>query len=92
MSDYYGDATLEDWLAEEVFSVPHGDVPAEVVALFERWRDAVRYQIESWWDTDEGEGRYSWRAWGRGFNAIRDSEQQAFDEAVACGREILSSR
>lgn len=89
MSDYYGSATLEDWLAEEVFSVPHGSVPTQVVALFERWRSGVEHQIDTWMSSDEGDGRMSWRGWGRGFYAISDDETAVFDALAKQGREML---
>lgn len=87
MSDYYGSATLEDWLAEEVFS--RDTVPPEVVALFERWRSGVEHDIESWMDSDDGDGRRSWRGWGCGFNAIPDADDVAFDVAVDEGKRLM---
>lgn len=86
MSDYYGSATLEDWLAEEVFEMP--SVPANVVALFEQWREDIEYNIQSWMDSDDGEGRSSWRAWGRGFTPVENDKE--FDEAVTAGRKLLT--
>ena len=88
MSDYYGDATLEDWLAEEVFSCER--VPEAVVALFERWREPVESSISSWQESDDGEGnRMSWRGWGRGFAGIEDTE--AFEVAVVESRALLDN-
>jgi hypothetical protein len=83
MSDYYGAATLEDWLKEEVFAqnIP---VPAEVVAHFEEWREDVERNIEAWMNSDDGDGNnLSWRGWGRGFNAISDEDTARFDALVA---------
>ena len=73
MSDYCGNANLEDWLREEIF---YGKkVPKNVVERFEKWRDAVETNIEQWMLTDDGEGNnVSWRGWGRGFNAIPESD------------------
>ncbi len=87
MSDYYGMATLEDWLAEEVFMID--EAPEEVVSLFEVWRSRVEYNIDAWLMTDDGEGNNtSWRGWGRGFDAILDDEDD-FCDAVTKGQEIL---
>jgi hypothetical protein len=88
MSDYYGSATLEDWLSEEVFD-GHPVTP-EVVVLFERWRSGVQASIESWMDSDDGEGRRSWRGWGRGFNAIPDADDVDFDVAVDEGKRLMN--
>lgn len=82
MSDYYGAATLEDWLKEEVFAqnVP---VPAEVVAHFEEWREGVERDIEAWMNSNDRFGNnLSWRGWGRGFNAISDEDTMRFDALV----------
>ncbi len=82
MSDYYGAATLEDWLKEEVFAqnIP---VPAEVVAHFEEWREDVERNIEAWMNSDDGDGNnLSWRGWGRGYNAISDEDTARFDALV----------
>lgn len=87
MSDYYGAATLEDWLSEEVFDGKV--VPAKVVAVFEPWRESVENTIQAWMDSDEGDGRASWRGWGRGFYAIPDSEYPLFKFAVNSGRDFL---
>lgn len=77
MSDYFGNATLEDWLAEEVFGVD--EVQPDIVKHFEKWREAVEANIEGWMDTDDGDGNNdSWRGWGRGFYAIPDEEDKEF--------------
>jgi len=82
MSDYYGAATLEDWLKEEVFAV-QCPIPADVVARFEEWREGVERNIESWMESDDGDGNnLSWRGWGRGFNAISDEDTARFDALV----------
>lgn len=87
MSDYCGDATLEDWLAEEVFCVP--EVPAAVVARFERYREDVERDINAWLDSDDGDGNpLSWRGWGRGFNAIPD-EDTVFNQLVGSTRQAV---
>lgn len=84
MSDYYGTATLEDWLAEEVFEMEQ--VPPEVVALFERYREGVEHDIESWMESDDGDGNpLSWRGWGRGFNTVDDD----FEAIVANAKALL---
>lgn len=88
MSDYYGSATLEDWLAEEVFSVEV--VPKSVIELFEGWREGVKTDIENWMGTDDGDGCSSWRGWGRGFNAIPDEDDSKFDAAIEKGKLILA--
>lgn len=73
MSDYYGDATLEDWLAKEVFKVE--TVPPEVVSVFESNRKEVETDIERWMDSDDGNGNpLSWHAWGRGRSNIPDED------------------
>lgn len=84
MSDYYGKATLEDWLAEEVFNLPNGTtVPKEVVSKFEKWRSSIEADIESWMESDDGEGNnLSWRGWGRGFSSIPDEDDDDFDRIV----------
>jgi hypothetical protein len=88
MSDYYGDADLKDWLEEEVFG--HMVTP-EQVALFEKWRDAVERNIESWMGSDDGDGnRRGWRQWGMGFYAIPDADQAEFDEACRKAREMMT--
>lgn len=90
MSDYYGDATLEDWLAEEVFSASQ-PLPKSVISLFEQWRTDVERNIESWMDSDDGFGnRLSWRGWGRGFAAISDTTCFEFEEAIQAGRVLLN--
>jgi len=79
MSDYYGNATLEDWVAEEVMNV---DVaPKEIVALFEKWREPVENSIEAWMDSDRGDGPRSWRDWGRGYAGIPESDADELDAA-----------
>lgn len=90
MSDYYGDATLEDWLAEEVFSVSY-PLPESVVSLFEQWRTDVERNIESWMDSDDGFGnRLSWRGWGRGFEAINERTHFEFEKAIKAGQVLLN--
>jgi len=90
MSDYYGDATLEDWLAEEVFSVEKP--PKEVVKLFEKWREGIERDIESWMDSDDGYGSpLSWRGWGRGFNSIPDEDDLELGAAIKKGIKIISN-
>ena len=95
MSDYYGNAVLEDWLYEEVFNqIPSvtkpEELPPEVVALFEKWREGVESNIESWMCSDDGDGNsLSWRGWGRGFYAIPDSEDAEFEKRVALGVMIM---
>lgn len=87
MSDYYGAATLEDWLAEEVFS--QRQLPKEVVAVFEPYRNAVEKKIEEWLDSDDGYGNpLSWRGWGRGFDVFSDEE---FERLYACAEKLLKN-
>ena len=87
MSDYYGAATLEDWLAEEVFHVT--SVPAKIISLFARWRKLIEADIQQWMDTDEGDGCSSWCAWGRGFNAVPNRTSLEFALAVEQGKALL---
>lgn len=91
MSDYYGEAKLEDWLAEEVFAIDV--VPKHVVEKFEKWRDGVESNISSWMDTDDGYGNnLSWRGWGRGFNGVPDDDDVEFGKAIKFGvNEIKGS-
>lgn len=86
MSDYYGNATLEDWLAEEVFHID--SVPAEIVARFEPWHSAIEHDIQSWMDSDDGDGPRSWRGWGRGFSGIENFD--AFEALVEQCRVLLN--
>ncbi len=90
MSDYYGTATLGNWLCEEVFKAD--ELPKEAIDLFEKWREAVESNIEDWMETDDGDGNnLSWRGWGRGFNAIPDEDEGEFDLAIEEGRAIKAS-
>lgn len=87
MSDYYGDASLEDWLSEEVFA--ERVVPPAVISLFEQWREPIEANIENWLDSDDGYGNHlSWRGWGRGFTPVQDDI--AFDAAIAKAEKIMS--
>ena len=70
MSDYYGKATLEDWLAIELFKTD--TVPKYIVAMFEEWRSDIETDITNWMDSDKGDGCASWRGWGRGFAYVCD--------------------
>lgn len=97
MSDYFGNATLEDWLYEEVFktelslSSPE-DIPKVVVIMFEKWRTDVKTNIESWMASDDGDGNpLSWRGWGRGFVVISDEEEEAFNELVKIATAYMLS-
>jgi hypothetical protein len=88
VSDYYGGASLEDWLEEEVF---HHRVSPRVVSKFERWREAIESNIDAWLDTDDGDGhQLSWRGWGRGFYAIPEEDIEAFDRLVDECRQQLN--
>lgn len=83
MSDYYGEATLEDWLVEEVFGMEHKPLPHSVVELFEPWRKDIERNIEMWMDSDDGYGnRLSWRGWGRGFEAVGGKDYDTFLENI----------
>jgi hypothetical protein len=91
MSDYYGGATLEDWLQEEVFRTRE-PLPSLVVSLFECWREGIEANIRAWMESDDGDGNHlSWRGWGRGFYAVADSDESRFDNAVRQGRLMISS-
>lgn len=84
MSDYYGSATLEDWLSEEVFECKK--VPLNVVERFEKWRESVEQNIEAWMETDDGDGNnLSWRGWGRGFNGVPEEDDAEFGAAIRFG-------
>lgn len=95
MSDYYGNADLQDWLYEEVFdNVPNlkksEDVPVEVVRMFEFWRESVERNIESWFDSDDGDGPASWRDWGRGFYALGpEGECPIFDKLTVIAETYM---
>jgi len=90
MSNYYGGATLEDWLAEEVFVVDK--VPKDVVMLFEKWREGIEADIESWMNSDDGYGNeLSWRGWGRGFNSIPDEDDCELGNAIKRGIVIIGN-
>ena len=94
MSDYFGSATLEDWLAEEVFHVDCGSIPSTVITLFEEWRESIEHNIENWMDSDGGDGHpVSWRNWGRGFNvfALDDESYSKFEAAVEKGKKLLKA-
>ena len=83
MSDYYGKARLEDWLAKEVFRVD--SVPPNVVRKFEPWRDAIEQNILQWMESGDRTSSgnpVSWQGWGRGFNAISEEEQEEFFNLV----------
>lgn len=88
MSDYYGQATLEDWLAEEVFSCTV--VPVRVVALFEEWRETIEASVQEW--LDQREYGVGWRQWGCGWPYICDasSERTRFDAAIGLGKQIIA--
>lgn len=90
MSDYYGRATLESWLENEVYGVP---VPPIVVALFEKWREPVESSIESWEESDDGDGNsLSWRGWGRGYGSIDEAEMDLVEAAISAGKELIATQ
>ena len=90
MSDYYGIDTLESWLKEELFETD--DISAEVIKLFERWREPIESSVGSWMDSDDGDGNHlSWRGWGRGYAQIPDEDDAAFDEAIQTASDIIST-
>lgn len=88
MSDYFGDANLEDWLYEEVFDKittlgSADDLPEEIVAMFEKWRRGVEASILGWMESvDEAGNPTSWRGWDRGFEGIPDDDEALFDKLV----------
>jgi hypothetical protein len=90
MSDYYGIPTLESWLENELFTI--NNIPEEVVKLFERWRGPIESSVESWMDSDDGDGNASWRGWGRGYAQIPDDDDADLDEAIAAGTKIIEAR
>ena len=85
MSDYFGNATLEDWLSEEVFGIPK--TPTEIVKLFEKWREPIESNIRSWMESDDGDGPASWRGWGRGFYPVENDIE--FEECCRKAEKIL---
>lgn len=92
MSDYYGSDSLEDWLAEEVFSIKTENLPADIVEKFEEWREPIKNQINTWWDSDDGDGETSWRDFGRGFYAIDDKDDDRFEALVLEAKIVLTGR
>ena len=82
MSDYYGSATLEDWLAEEQFGV--AQVPQCVVELFEQWREQIENSIEDWQVSGIG-----WRQWGRAFPHLDHEETALWFDADQKARELI---
>lgn len=82
MSDYYGSATLEDWLAEEQFGVAH--VPQCIVDLFEPWREQIENSIEDWQVSGIG-----WRTWGRAVPHLDREGTNAWFDADQRARELL---
>lgn len=91
MSDYYGAATLEDWLGEEIFFMKV--VPHFIVTRFEKYREAVERDIEAWMMSDDGEGNpLSWRGWGRGFNSIDDSDEVLSELIEKAKEDIVKVR
>lgn len=95
MSEYYGTATLEDWLYEEVFNrIPTitkpEELPVEVIAFFEKWREGVENNIERWMCSDDGDGNnLSWREWGRGFAGIPDEDDSVFEELTRIATIVM---
>lgn len=91
MSDYYGAATLEDWLGEEVFFMKV--VPHFIVTRFEKYREGVERDIEAWMESDDGQGNpLSWRGWGRGFNSIEDSDEYLSELIEKAKEDIFEAR
>jgi len=84
MSDYYGSATLEDWLGEELFGV--ACVPCCVVDLFEEWREQIENSIESWQLSGIG-----WRSWGRAFPTLDTEETARWFTAEEKSKELLKA-
>ncbi len=91
MGDYYGNATMGDWLKFEVlYSLD--DLPDNIVEMFEEWSDAIVHNIDNWLSSDDGYGRsVSWQAWGRGYSAIPESDNERFKGIVEKAREVLRS-
>lgn len=81
MSDYYGAATLEDWLGQEIFFMKN--VPYFAVAKFEKYREGIERDIEVWMQNGDAP---SWRDWGRGFNSIVDNDD-VFNALVETAKE-----
>lgn len=90
MSDYYGDATLEDWLSEEVFRMEY--LPEFIIQRFECIRQPVEQSIEQWMETDDGYGnRLSWRGWGRGFDRIT-LDDDTFNDLINNAKQDIVDR
>ena len=89
MGDYLGNATLADWLKFEVlYSL--NDLPENIVAMFDEWSESVVRDIDQWLSSHDGYGRsVSWQAWGRGYSAIPESDNERFKGIVTKAREML---
>jgi len=93
MSDYYGDATLEDWLKEELFYLSSdATIPSHIVARFEKWREGIERSIEAWMESDDGDGNpLSWRSWGRGFYGIPAEDADEFEKIARESLEEINN-
>lgn len=86
---YYGNATLESWLKEEVFPSFY-NVPPAVVAKFEKYREVVENDIKEWKEAKDERGvPISWRRWGCGFRNIPTDDAE-FNELVIASIELLT--
>lgn len=99
MSDYYGDATLESWLIEEVLDTPpvrldpdrfEDFVRTHVSGLFEPWRDIIEADINNWMASDDGEGNpLSWRGWGRGYANIPNGDNAIIETRIKVSNQKI---
>jgi hypothetical protein len=80
MSDYSGDATLEDWLSKEVFNSP---VPKEVVDKFKGYRTGIENDVGAWISQSYDEWHIGWRSWGRGYNTVDEEFEVIVQSCIA---------
>ena len=89
MSDYYGDATIDDWTYEEIFNFRLTEAELK---LFDPWKESIEGDIESWMCSDDGYGNeVSWRSWGRGFETIPDKDDEYLEFICTWIKEVRLS-
>ena len=89
VSDYYGNETLESWVAHELFC--RNEVAPEVIAFFEKWREEIELEVRTWLASDAGDGNhYSWRAWGCGLASIPEKDMAEFDAALLAAAQLVN--
>lgn len=60
---------FKGWLETEIFN---GSIPTGAVERLEKWRGSVESCINSYFDTDYGDGPASWRQWNRCKDMVDD--------------------